>query len=175
MQKYFLRTERIGFSEWKQSDLSLAEMLWGNPDVTKYICASGKFRPEEVAARLQRELKNNVEYQMQYWKISELESDALIGCCGLSPHGENCCELGYHLLPRFWGKGYATEAAGAVVAYAFANFPCTEIFAMHHPKNAASKNVLMKLGFHYIGTRFYEPTGLEHPSYCLKKASIINK
>ena len=53
---YFLQTERIGFSKWTDADLPLAHQLWGDPDVTRLICASGRFTPQEIADRLVREL-----------------------------------------------------------------------------------------------------------------------
>ena len=53
---YFLQTKRIGFSTWQPEDVELARLLWGNPEVTKYICASGQFTEEEITLRLQKEL-----------------------------------------------------------------------------------------------------------------------
>lgn len=43
----------------------------------------------------------------------------LIGCCGLRPYRKNEYGIGFHLLPQFWRKGYAVEAASAVINYAF--------------------------------------------------------
>lgn len=42
------------------------------------------------------------------------------------------------------------------------------LIAGHHPENKASANLLSKLGFKYIGDKYYEPTGLYHPSYEMK-------
>ena len=52
MRKYFLKSERLGFSVWTEDDLDLARSLWGSPDVTKFICATGVFSDDEVKARL---------------------------------------------------------------------------------------------------------------------------
>lgn len=46
-----------------------------------------------------------------------------------------------------------------------------KLFAGRNPQNTASKKKLNKLGFHYIGDEFYEPTGLYHPSYELTSNS----
>jgi len=165
---YFMKTNRIGFSKWKLEDIDLARKLWGNPNVTKFICASGYFREEDVENRLEAEIAQESKYQIQYWPIFNLNSDELIGCCGLRPHKENQYEVGFHLLPEFWGKGYAAEAGRAVIAYAFHNLHAEELFAGHNPRNTASPKVLSKLGFEYIGDEFYTPTGLYHPSYKLK-------
>ena len=49
---YFLQTKRIGFSKWTDAVLPLARQLWGDPDVTRLICASGRFTPREQRYRL---------------------------------------------------------------------------------------------------------------------------
>ena len=66
---------------------------------------------------------------------------------------------------KFWRQGYAVEAATAVIGYAFTVLKAEGLFAGHNPQNIASQKVLSKLGFHYIGDEFYEPTGRYHPSY----------
>lgn len=169
---FFLMTNRIGFSKWQKGDIELAKLLWGDPDVTRYICASGKFSVDDISARLEKEINNETEYHVQYWPIFELFSKDLIGCCGLRPHGRNKYELGFHLRPQFWGKGYATEAATAVIEDAFSVLKADALFAGHNPNNVASSKVLLKLGFRYIGDEFYEPTGLYHPSYELLRQNV---
>jgi len=78
-------------------------------------------------------------------------------------------ELGVHLRPQYWGKGFATEALGRVIEYAFAELGASALFAGHHPSNVASGKSLLKLGFERTGEEFFEPTGLMHPSYLLKR------
>lgn len=170
---FFLTTSRIGFSEWKKSDIKLAEILWGDPDVTKFICASGQFSAEEIASRLDKEIENHITFRVQYWPIFELTSNELIGCCGLRPYKEEKYEIGFHLRPKFWRQGYATEAAQAVINYAFSILTAPGLFAGHNPNNTASSKVLLKLGFQYMGDEFYEPTGLYHPSYELNNGALL--
>ena len=169
VKDFFLMTKRIGFSKWQKSDSKLAEILWGDPDVTRYICASGKFSADDISARLEKEISNEKEYHVQYWPIFELSSKDFIGCCGLRPYRKNKYEMGFHLRPQFWGKGYATEAAKAVIDYAFSVLKTEALFAGHNPNNIASSKILVKLGFRYIGNEFYAPTGLYHPSYELRQ------
>ena len=164
---FFLRTDRIGFSRWQREDTALAKLLWGNPEVTKYICASGIFSADDIANRLECEIANDKEFGVQYWPVFSLDTGELIGCCGLRPHGESEYEIGFHLRPEFWGKGYAQEAARAVIRYAFDELKADRLFAGHNPKNTASQKVLGRLNFVYTGDEFYAPTGLYHPSYIL--------
>lgn len=164
-REFFLTTKRIGFSEWREDDIPLAELLWGEPAVTRFLCANGIFSADDIAERLKKEIDNNSKYQLQYWPIFEIASGELIGRCGLRPYDSGKYEIGFHLRSKFWRQGYAAEAANAVIEYAFAVLKAEGLFAGHNPQNTASAKVLRKLGFRYIGDKFYEPTGLYHPSY----------
>lgn len=166
---YFLKTDRIGFSKWCDKDLPLAKLLWGDPAVTRYICASGSFSQSDIENRLQCEIENDKRFGTQYWPVFEQTSGELVGCCGLRPRGEKQYELGFHLRPQFWGQGIAVEAAKAVIAYAFDILQAEILFAGHNPLNVNSAKVLKKLGFSYVRDEFYAPTGLYHPSYTLEK------
>lgn len=169
-----MSAERIGFSKWEEQDYQLAESLWGDPEVTRYICVSGIFSLEDVARRLKQEIANDREYGIQYWPIFEIGSNAFVGCCGLRPRNVNEYEIGFHLRPEFWGRGYAAEAAKTVIHYAFKDLKAEKLFAGHNPANAASQKVLRKLGFAFIGDEFYPPTGLYHPSYELKREEFCD-
>ncbi len=164
-REFFMQTERIGFSKWCESDFPFAKTLWGNQKVTKYICAGGKFNLQDIVNRLNQEIANGETRDIEYWPIFENATSKFIGCCGLRPYRENEYEMGIHLLPEFWGHGYAFEAAAAVIQYAFARLRAQKLFAGHNPNNTASRKLLNKLGFIYIGDKFYAPTGLYHPSY----------
>lgn len=84
-KEYFMKTEHIGFSYWTDADLELAIQLWGDKDVTRYICATGEFTQQNIMDRLNAEINNGKKYQVQYWPIFDLMTDELIGCCGLRP------------------------------------------------------------------------------------------
>ena len=71
MRKFFLETERLVFSHWEEGDLPLARQLWGEAEVTRYICASGVFSPEEIEARLRAEIDNNKKFGVQYFPVFE--------------------------------------------------------------------------------------------------------
>ena len=162
---FFMKSERIGFSYWDANDIDLAHILWGNSEVTKFICATGKFTQEEVENRLNIEINLQSQFHIQYWPIFELNTNSFIGCCGLRPHKEYQYEIGFHLRPEFWGKGFASEAAKRTLKYAFEQLHAKQVFAGHNPKNIKSQKLLLQLGFKYIGDEYYPPTGLNHPSY----------
>lgn len=171
MKEYFLKTARLGFSIWEEEDYKEALELWGNPKVTRYIVAGGTMSPELVKQRLIKEIKTYDSEKFQYFPIYLLESDYNAGCCGVRPYDKqkDILEFGIHLKESCWGKGLAQEAGSAVIEYAFRVLGVKAIFAGHNPINLASSKLLKKLGFTYIGEEFYEPTGLMHPSYLLKR------
>jgi RimJ/RimL family protein N-acetyltransferase len=88
---------------------------------------------------------------------------------GPHPAQEAALELGFHLRPSFWGQGLATEAALAVLEYAFSTLGIETIFAGHHPSNDASRRVLGKIGFVYVGDEFYAPSGVMEPIYVFRQ------
>ena len=85
--------------------------------------------------------------------LIRLRSDGrLVGGIGLHPDNEHQrAELGYWIGVPFWGNGYATEAARAIVAYGFEQFKFNRIFAAHFAGNDASGKVLRKIGMQYEG------------------------
>lgn len=171
MREYFLETNRIRFSSWRKEDANLANSLWGEKEVVKYITKNGQFSKQEIVDKLDLEINNEKKFGVQYWPIFEKETNEFIGCCGLRPYNieKHIYEIGFHLRPKYWGKGLGTEAAQAAMQYAFNMLHAVELFAGHNPNNIGSKKVLEKLGFQHIGDEYYEPTGLYHPSYKCRK------
>jgi RimJ/RimL family protein N-acetyltransferase len=167
MREFFMKTKRISFSKWNDSDLNLATQLWDDKEVTRFICATGIFTKQDIHHRLETEIQNDKLFHIQYWPIFELSTEELIGCCGIRPFDSEVrsYEIGFHLRKKYWGMGYAFEAAKAVIDYSFDALKADKLYAGHHPQNEASKKLLTKLGFQYIGDNYYEPTGLYHPSY----------
>lgn len=94
------------------------------------------------------------EHGFGFWGVREKEREELAGFGGFrfaEPTGE--VEILYGVDPRLWGRGYATEAAHALLAWAFRETPLTQIFAGADAGNRASFRVLEKLGMRYHGTR----------------------
>jgi RimJ/RimL family protein N-acetyltransferase len=77
---------------------------------------------------------------------------ALIGMCGLDRRQDGV-ELGYWLGVPFWGRGYATEAARALIDYAFAKLGHEVLSSGARVSNPASRRVLEKCGFQWTGVQ----------------------
>jgi len=81
-----------------------------------------------------------------------IDDGQLTGAMGLVTEDEGIAEIGYWIGVPFWNRGYATEAAAAVVRYGFEERGLKRIFAMHYGRNPQSGRVLQKVGMQYEGT-----------------------
>lgn len=158
-------SERLDFCLWQPQDIDLAHQLWGDPQVSRYLCAGGVFTPQEVEARLALEMENYQHFGLQYFPLFLKTTGDFAGVCGLRPHSLGVAELGVHLLPRCQRQGYGSEACRRVMAWGLSTLGLHGFFAGHNPQNAPSRQLLLGLGFVHQGDCFYPPTGLYHPSY----------
>ena len=173
----FLETNRLFFRQWSANDFKLALDLWGDPRITKFIDARERLSEDEVRSRLASEIDCAKEFNVQYWPIFLKTTRKHVGCCGLRPYdlSHKVYEIGFHICADFWGQGFATEAARAVMDYAFNAFSVNDLFAGHSPDNTVSQHLLQKLGFRYTHDEYYAPTGLHHPSYLLSAEAYRQK
>lgn len=167
-EAYFLTSERLGFRTWRSDDIELAVALWGDPEVVRFI-STGPHSRAAIEERLAREIASQAEHGVQYWPIFLRESGDHVGCCGLRSYRPSVPELGVHIRSGFWRRGFAAEAARAVIAHAFDRLGASALFAGHNPNNTASRDLLRSLGFVYTHDEHYPPTGLMHPSYLLER------
>jgi RimJ/RimL family protein N-acetyltransferase len=85
--------------------------------------------------------------------IEERDTHELAGAIGLHiEQRHSLAELGYWIGLPFWGRGYATEAAAAIVAFGFDTLRLHRIQARHFVRNPASGRVMLKIGMSYEGT-----------------------
>ena len=86
------------------------------------------------------------------YAITDGQTGALIGAIGLSVVAEHSrAELGYWIGVPFWGHGYCTEAAAAVLRYAFEELGLRRVQARHFAINPASGRVMQKTGMAHEG------------------------
>ena len=85
--------------------------------------------------------------------ITLASNGQLIGNCGIRKETPDTQEadIGYELDPHYWGRGYATEAAHAILAFGFRELALHRIWAWCIAENAASAHVLEKLGMRQEG------------------------
>ncbi|HEX8172396.1 MAG TPA: GNAT family N-acetyltransferase [Thermoanaerobaculia bacterium] len=81
-----------------------------------------------------------------------IDDGQFAGVMSLMMKGDAIGELGYWVGKPYWGRGYASEAAGALIRYGFEECNLHRIFACHYTRNPASGRVMQKNGMTYEGT-----------------------
>lgn len=139
------RTDRLVLRTWTAADVDRATEMWSDPETMRF---AGAVPRERVPRALVAGLGAQARHGVCLWAVESPES-GLVGDCGFHARGDGL-ELGYHLIRRFWGRGYATEAARAAVAYGqalIAGRPGAAIRAWVSADNHRSSAVLERLGF----------------------------
>jgi [ribosomal protein S5]-alanine N-acetyltransferase len=148
-----LETPRLHLRPFAPGDAATVHRVYADPDVMRYV-ATGPLADIATTTRLLRDyISHQQAWGYSFWAVVERASGELIGDAGLyrTPIGE--VELGYTLGKPWWGRGYATEAAGAWLEAAFARLGVREVVALAEPANAASLRVLEKVGMRRDGER----------------------
>lgn len=162
----FAETDRLILREMLSSDAAGMYELDGNAAVHKYLgnlpVQSIEQSKEMIAFIRQQYVENGIGR----WAVIEKETNQFIGWAGLKLVMEtinghtNFYDVGYRFIPKFWGKGYATEAAIASVAYGFEKLCATVLYGMANTENVASKKVLQKAGMQYVNS--FSLKGMPH-------------
>lgn len=152
MQQVNLQTERLELRTIQTSDDAFILQGLSDKQVTEFYAVHYN-TIEEVQEQI-----NFYENLIQsgtgiWWAFSLKGSNKLIGACGLSslePENQKA-EIGFWLLPGYWGNGYVPEAARAVLNYSFYELNINRLEAIVEGGNAASEKVLQKIGFTFEG------------------------
>jgi len=148
-----IETERLILRENRREDFPAMVEIWTDPVVRKHFHGPALTR-EDLWSRYLRSFGMWAVTGYGTWAVEEKESGAYIGTVGLfevmrdiDPPLENMPEAGWTLATRAHGKGYATEAAVAALAWADAKLDYPDMFALLAPANKGSIRVAEKCGF----------------------------
>ncbi|MBJ6366755.1 GNAT family N-acetyltransferase [Snuella sedimenti] len=166
--KFFIETERLILRSMLPTDLEGMFELDSNPIVHRYL---GN-KPVKSIGESKKIIDGVLEqYEVRgigRWSVIEKSSGDFIGWSGLKLNTEetlnnvsNFYDIGYRLIPRYWGKGYATESGKAALEYAFNTMRLKTVYGITEKGNQASHRVLLKLGLLYIEDFFYEKEQLQ--------------
>jgi ribosomal-protein-alanine N-acetyltransferase len=157
-QPFSLSTDRLVLRRFVQDDLDDLLRFHRNPAVQTGYDPEGKpWSDGSIAQRLKSYIAEHEKQGFSRWKLS-LANGQFIGRAGLGwfVEGESV-ELGYGLLPEYWGFGYAREASAALIRWGFDNLPISKIVAFTYPWNARSTKALAALGVNYVDDRVRSP------------------
>lgn len=142
---------RVTLRPWTRQDLSILVKLGNNYNVAKNLSTFPhpySMRDAETwFDKMQEDRAQKPDKIGGTWAITV--EGVPVGGIGIHPDRMEHPELGYWLGEFYWGKGYATEAANALIAHAFTEWGVDALSAGHYWDNHASGRVLTKLGFRY--------------------------
>ncbi|WP_188462931.1 GNAT family N-acetyltransferase [Bizionia arctica] len=155
--KFHIETERLILRDLRKTDLEGMFELDSDPEVHKYLGNNPVKAIEESEKILESVLTQYEDRGIGRFAIIEKSSGDFVGWSGIRLNTEYSMngftkyyDVGYRLLKRFWGNGYATESGKASVEYAFKTMKLPEIFATTEIGNEASHQALLKIGLHYV-------------------------
>jgi len=146
-----LETQRLIIRELKVDDAQFILTLLNEPSFLRYI-GDKKVRNLDDARRyiLSRPVASYERYGFGLFRVELKDSHIPIGMCGLLKREElPDPDIGFAFLPDFWNRGYALEAAAAVLNYARQRLKLDRILAIVNPDNDASIKLLQKLSFKF--------------------------
>ena len=149
-----LSTERLVLRPVTGDDHPVLLAHWTEPDVRRFLFDGAPLSSAEVAETVEESIGDFAAHGYGIWLIElgagprpgPSPGPGLVGTAGLRPLEESGLEIFYSLAPAAWGHGYATEAARAVVEYAFGPLGLPEVLAEVDEGNAASVAVVKRLG-----------------------------
>ncbi len=146
-----LETGRLSLRPCGAEDEEQAHALWADERVRHFLFDGRAIPPAEARSFIEGSLENFRRHSYGLWLVFERGSGQFVGFAGLLRSDDATPSLLYAIRPDFWGRGYATEAAGAVLRYAFEGLGVACVKADVDEPNAASVRVLEKLGMRRAG------------------------
>ena len=162
-----LRTRRLLLRHWQESDLVPFAALNADPEVMR--CFPAVLSREQSDALAQRVQAMIDQQGWGLWAVEVAERQQFIGFVGLNhagfqAHFTPAVEVGWRLAQSAWGKGYATEAATAAIAFSFDELGLAEIVSFTAAVNQRSRRVMERLNMtHELSDDFDHPGVSEGP------------
>jgi RimJ/RimL family protein N-acetyltransferase len=176
-----LRTPRLVLRRWRCADREAFAALNADPRVMAHFPSTLTREESDASAdRIEREL---AEQPFGLWAVEIPGVTAFAGFTGLHvPSFEAaftpCVEIGWRLAFAHWGRGYATEAARAVLAYAWDPLGLAELVSFTAVDNARSRAVMDRIGMRHDPAADFDHPGLpeghplrRHVLYRVRRAS----
>ncbi len=160
-----LETERLRLRGHTAGDFPASTAMWAHPVVVRHF-GGIPVSEEDCWSRLLRYIGHWQLLGFGYWVVEEKTTGCFVGEVGwcdyhrnLQPSLHGIPEVGWVLAPSSHGKGYATKAVGAVLAWGDTHFGLVRTACIIHPENAPSIRVAEKSGFRAVAQSTYK----QHP------------
>lgn len=162
-----IETGRLEIRPLKHSDNKPLSLLFADSEVMEFSDNGTKTMMEVidwVGSVVERSRTSN---GVDLFAVDYKKTSALIGYCGLTLYPDIEAnpeiEIGYRLIKKYWGHGFATEAASAVRDYAFCELKLPRLVALIEPTNMRSIRVANKIGMSFEKEVMLE--NYDHPDH----------
>lgn len=163
---FTLNVARLTLREFTAADAPFILRQLNEPSFIENIADRGVRTEQQAIAYLENgPLASYRQHGFGFWAVQLKDTDTVIGMCGLvkRPNLDDA-DLGYALLPEYFGQGHAFEACCACITAAFHEFALPRLLAIVNPGNTPSRRLLEKLGFAQQGMREVYPG---EPALCI--------
>lgn len=163
-----IQTTRLTLTPPSDEDWFALSDLWRDANARLYL--GGVFSEDKIVEKIISLKQHWINYQFGHFSVYKTTSKELLGLCGLT-HSNDGVELSYSYFPRYWGNGYALEAAKAMLEYGFNKLKLERIVAITQEKNEKSWKMLEKMEMKLIAqeVRFGENQRI----YRIEKSQIV--
>lgn len=164
--KILAETSRLVLRELLWSDTEGMYEMYTDPLVLQYLDEKPFTDIKQAEEAIEFIRKQYIDNRTGRLAVLKKDTNEFIGWAGLKyvtgsyNNHSNYYEVGYRFIQRYWGKGYATEAAQASLDFGFNELKLHEIYAMADSGNVSSRIVLEKIGMHYLEK--FDLAGHEH-------------
>lgn len=143
-------TARTVLRPFAGKDRSYAHAVFSDPEVMRFAAGRPDTDLDATARRIDRYVQIQAQHGCSKWAVFDRESGAYLGDAGLTMLPETGeIELGYRFARAHWGRGLATEVAGAWLRHAEHELGLERVIAFADPRNLASIRVMQKLGMSF--------------------------
>jgi len=144
-----LQSQRLAVTSWLASDVDDLFVVHSDAETMRFLRQGQPETRAETAGLVDQYMAEHAANSFTKWRLADLD-DRLVGRAGFRSHQDGR-ELGYMIRRDLWGQGMATEIAAALVTWHRVHTADCALYAYVAMDNPASRRVLQKIGFDYIG------------------------
>lgn len=156
MIRIYAETERLILREFLAKDAEDFFEMDSDPEVHRYLGNNPAQHVDDSKAMIESIRQQYADHGIGRWAAIEKATGQFIGWSGLKfivdpeKNQSHFYDVGYRLMRKHWGKGYATESAKAALQYGFEQMGLTEIIGTAHEENVRSRHALEKCGLRFV-------------------------
>lgn len=150
--KIYTETDSILMREILLEDAAAMYEMDADPEVQRYLHKTPIQTIDQAIDNINYIRQQYLDYGIGRWAIVDKKTNQFVGWGGLKFRADevnghiNFHDVGYRLLRKFWGQGFATQSAKATLKYAFEELDLKAVYALANVENKASINALLKSG-----------------------------